>query len=59
MWLIFKANSKYQTPERRQVNDDDFQENVQTYFSSRSSVFIVTFEHVIPGYKSQFLINLN
>ena len=56
---MFKANSKYQTPEQRQVNDDDFQENVRTYFSSRSSVFFVNFEHVISGYKSQFLINLN
>ena len=56
---MFKANSKYQTPERRQVNDDDFQENVRTYFSSRSSVLIVNFEHVIAGYKGQFLINLN
>ena len=56
---MLKANSKYQTPERRQVNDDDFQENVLTHFSSRSAVFIVNCEHVIAGYTSQFLINLN
>ena len=55
---MFKANSKYQTPERRQVNDGDLQDNVRTYFLSRSSVF-VNIEHAIAGYKSQFLINLN
>ena len=56
---MFTANSKYQTPERRQVNDGDLQENVRTYFLSRSSVFIANIEHAIAGYKSQLLINLN
>ena len=43
---IFKTNSKYQTPERCQV-DYAFQVNFETNFFSRSSVFIVNFEHVI------------
>ena len=51
---MFKANSKYQTPELRQV-DDDFQVNFRIYFSSRSSLFVVNFEQVMAGYnKSVF-----
>ena len=46
---MFKANSKYQISERRQV-DDDFQVNFRTYFSSRSSAFIINFEQAIAGY---------
>ena len=55
---MFKANSKFQTPERRQLssNDHDFQMNFRTYFSSRSSVFIVNFEQVIAGY-NKFVFN--
>ena len=43
---MFKTNSKYKTPERRQV-DDDFSENFGTNVLSRSSALIVNFEHVI------------
>ena len=54
VWNMFKANNKYQTPDRRQV-DDDFQVNFGMYFSPRSSVFIVNFEQVMAGYnKSVF-----
>ena len=52
---MFKANSKYQTPERRQADDDDFQVKFGTYFSSRSSLFIVNFEQLLAVYnKSVF-----
>lgn len=50
---MFKANSKYQTPERCQVdNKDDFQVNFRTYFSSRSSAFNGNFKQVIAGYNN-------
>ena len=52
---MFKANSKYQTPERRQADDDDFQVNCRIYSPSRSSFFIVIFEQVMAWYsKSVF-----
>ena len=38
---MFKANSKYYTKERSQVDDEDFQVNFRIYFSSHSSAFIV------------------
>ena len=56
---MFQANSKYQTPERHQEDDHDFQGNFRTYFSSRSSVFIVNFEQLIASYNNSVLNNLN
>ena len=52
---LFKANSKYQTPQQRQVDDNAFLVNFWTYFSSHSSVFIVNFEQVIAGYNKSVL----
>ena len=48
---MFKANSKHQTIERHQVNDD-FQVNFRIYFSSRSNVFLVNFDQVMAGYNT-------
>ena len=52
---MFKATSNCQTPERRQVDEDDFEVTFRIYFSSSSSVFIANFEQVMAGYNKSFL----